>query len=77
MDMASLAQLISSFGFPIVACLAMGWYINDTNNKHREEIKELNKEHSNEISEVRKALENNTVAVEKLCTLISLQQTTE
>lgn len=77
MDMTLITQLISSFGFPVVACIAMGWYINDTNNKHREEVKELNKEHSAEMNDVRKALENNTLAVEKLCTIIQMNDKTE
>ena len=77
MDWTIVSQLISSFGFPVVACIAMGWYINDTNNKHRQEIKELNKEHSEEMDKVRTALENNTLAVEKLCTIINMTGKTE
>lgn len=77
MDWTIVSQLISSFGFPVVACIAMGWYINDTNNKHRQEIKELNEEHSEEMDKVRTALENNTIAVEKLCTIINMTGKTE
>lgn len=27
---ATIAELVGSMGFPIVACIAMGWFINTT-----------------------------------------------
>lgn len=70
LDLNAITTLISSFGFPIVACLAMGYYINKINSEHREEIKNLNKEHSEEINNLKDTINNNTIALEKLITVI-------
>lgn len=31
-------QVISNLGFPIVCCIAMGWYVKYMTDKHQEEI---------------------------------------
>lgn len=66
-----IATLIGSYAFPIVACIAMAWYVKDTSDKNREETKELNKQHSEEMlsfkDEIKTALNNNTLALTKLC----------
>lgn len=33
MNLSEIGTLIGSFGFPIVACCGMGWYINNTMQK--------------------------------------------
>ena len=61
------AQIIGSLGFPIVACLGMGWYVKYQTDSYREEVKEMQKEHKEEISKITEALNNNTNALTKLC----------
>ena len=55
MDVNTVTQLIGSLGFPIVACVAMFWKMNDQDKKHAEEM--------DKISE---ALQNNTNAITAL-----------
>lgn len=62
-----ILTLIGSYAFPIVACVAMGLYVKDTTDKHRQEVTELNKQHKEEMTEITKAINNNTLAIEKLC----------
>jgi len=62
-----VVQAIATFGFPIVMCLIMAWYVKYTTDKHREEVKAINEQHKSEISEVTTALNNNTLALQKLC----------
>lgn len=69
-DAANIVTTIQSVGFPIVMCLAMGWYVWDNNKAHREEIARLNDQHAEEMKSVTEAVHNNTVALEKLCTLM-------
>ncbi|MBO7733566.1 MAG: hypothetical protein J6S67_13460 [Methanobrevibacter sp.] len=59
-------QLISSVGFPIVACLGMGWYVKYQTDNYRSEVKEMQKEHKEEIGKMSEALNNNTEALIKL-----------
>lgn len=60
-------QLISSVGFPIVACLGMGWYVKYQTDAYREEVKDMQKEHKEEIQKMSDALNNNTAALQRLC----------
>ena len=48
-------QFISSYGFPIVACCTMFWYMN----KERED-------HKKEVAEMTQAINNNTTVLERL-----------
>ena len=41
MDIASLPQLISTVGFPIVMCLSMLWYIKDITEKRNLEVEKF------------------------------------
>lgn len=66
MDVNGLTQLISTYGFPIVAWLIMAYYIKYTTDKHREEIHDINALHRSEMEDVTKAINNNTIALNKL-----------
>lgn len=59
MDLNNVVTIISAVGFPIVACIGMGWFVKyliDNNNK--------------KISEITTALNNNTLVVQKLCDML-------
>lgn len=55
MDISAIITAISTVGFPIAACVALFWQMN-----------ELNKEHKEEMNGVKEALNNNTLALQKL-----------
>ena len=59
MDWTAITQLISSIGFPIVACIALFTQMNKQTEQHKEEM--------NKISE---ALNNNTQALIQLAAKI-------
>lgn len=59
-------QLISSVGFPIVACLGMGWYVKYQTDSYKDEVKDMRREHKEEIGKITEALNNNTLALQKL-----------
>ena len=63
---SSIVQLISSLGFPIVACIALAWYVKYTTDQNNKEVAEMRKEHKDEISKVTEALNNNTLALQQL-----------
>ena len=66
MDAQAIIQLISTVGFPITMCGAMGWFVVDQTNKHREEVYKLNKQHEEEMNTVIEAINNNTLALKEL-----------
>lgn len=53
--MNEVATIISSLGFPIVACGALGWYVYRLTQIHRDEV-----------SRLADVIANNTKAIEKL-----------
>lgn len=69
--MDTWVQLISTLGFPIVACICMALYVREQTKNNREDVKELNSQHSKEMEtfkdEIKEALNNNTIALTKLC----------
>lgn len=67
MDTASILQIVSTVGFPIVACGGMAWYVKYMTDKEREERIKMNEQHKQEMSDVTTALNNNTLALQKLC----------
>lgn len=67
MDVNSVVQIISTLGFPIFACVALGWYVKYSSDKNSKEVAEMRKEHQEEIGKVTEALQNNTLALQKLC----------
>lgn len=67
MDVTTITTLIGSFGFPIVACILMGWYVKYTTDKYSAQVEALNNKHSEEMKSVTEALNNNTLALQKLC----------
>lgn len=67
METAEILQIISTVGFPIVACGGMAWYVKYMTDKEREERIKINDQHKQEMTEVTTALNNNTLALQKLC----------
>ena len=67
MDINGIVAIISSVGFPIVACIGLGWYVKYQTDNNAKEVSEMRREHQEEIAKVTDALNNNTLALQKLC----------
>lgn len=66
MDLNTIATLISAVGFPIVACIAMGWFFTRIIENYRNDIKEIQAIHKEEITSMTTAINNNTLVIQKL-----------
>lgn len=66
MDVNGIVTLVGSLGFPIVACIGLGWYVKYQSDLNNKEVADMRKEHQDEINKVTEALNNNTLAVQKL-----------
>lgn len=62
-----IVQLIGSYGFPIVACVAMGVYLKYVIDQYRSDISHLSQEHKAEMDSITQALNNNTQVLTRLC----------
>ena len=63
-------ELISTVGFPIVACFVLALYVKYKDDKHRQTILTLQENHKSEMieykTEIKTAIDNNTKVIEKL-----------
>ena len=66
MDFNAWITLITTVGFPIVACGGMAWYVKYITDRNREDLKEERSQHTEEMTKVTEALNNNTLAIQKL-----------
>lgn len=67
MTVNDIVTIVTSVGFPIVACGAMAWYVKYISDRHSKEVQQLNEQHQEEMKQVTEALNNNTLALQKLC----------
>lgn len=62
-----IGQFVNSVGFPITACIGLGWfckYMIDQSNKNIERMFDM---YDKSNTENRQAIEKMTVAVDRLC----------
>ena len=75
--MNEIVQMITTVGFPIVACLGMGWYVKYTTDINNAEVKEMRKEHMEEITRITDAINNNTLALQKLADKLDMEKSND
>lgn len=68
-----IAQLIGTYGFPIVACIYMAYYVRETQKSYRDDIKEMQTSHRNEINTLKDAVNNNTLVMTKLIEKLDME----
>ena len=56
-------QLISSVSFPIVACVALGWWVKYSTDRNREDLKEMQAQHAEENKALQKQHSDETKAL--------------
>lgn len=82
MDAGTVTNMLSSFGFPIVMCGAMGWFVKYMYDNHRKDRQEyvatedakmdrILNTFSTQLDSVQEALNNNTLVITKLCERMS------
>ena len=64
--MEELLQYIANYGFPMVACVGMFWYINRLIEAHKAEIKEMTDALNQNTNKTTEALNKNTAVIERL-----------
>lgn len=67
MDISTILQAIATVGFPICACIIIGWYFAKVNDNYRSDIKEINASHKEEINQLSSVIQQNTLVIQKLC----------
>lgn len=66
MEINSIVTIISSLGFPIVACIACGFFIKYMFETFLKQIQDMREEHRSEVDKMTKAINNNTAVIQRL-----------
>ncbi len=70
--MNDIVQIISTLGFPIAACIGMGWFVKyqtDLNNKN---MNDMRAEQATQNRTMQTAINNNTKALQELIDKLDL-----
>lgn len=66
MDTNAIISLITTVGFPIVMCGAMGYYVKYITDRNRDDMIAERNNHQEEVKAMTEAINNNTLAIQKL-----------
>lgn len=62
--------ILGNYVFPIAACCAMAFFVKYMYDQTNTRMDKLNEQHKNEVDNLSAVIKNNTIALEKMNTLI-------
>lgn len=62
--------ILGNYVFPIVACCVMAYFVKYMYDQTNSRVDNLNEQHKNEVDTLSEVIKNNTIALEKMNTLI-------
>lgn len=62
--------ILGNYVFPIVACCIMAYFVKYMYDQTNARVDKLNEQHKNEVDTLSEVIKNNTIALEKMNTLI-------
>lgn len=68
--MDTLLTILGNYAFPIVCCCAMAYFVKYMYDQTNQRVDKLNEEHKNEVDTLSEVIKNNTLAIEKMNSLI-------
>lgn len=68
--MDTLLTVLGNYVFPIAACCAMAFFVKYMYDQTNARIDNINVQHKNEVDTLSEVIKNNTIALEKMNTLI-------
>lgn len=66
MDANVVTQIIATVGFPIAACVALGFFIKYVVDKFLSAVADMNEKHETEITSIKEVLTQNTMAIQRM-----------
>ncbi len=62
--------ILGNYAFPITACCIMAYFVKYMYDQTNARVDKLNDQHKNEVDTLSEVIKNNTIALEKMNTLI-------
>lgn len=66
----TILTVLGNYAFPIVCCIGMSYFVKYMYDQTNARVDKLNEEHKNEVDTLSEVIKNNTIALEKMNTLI-------
>lgn len=66
----TILAVLGNYAFPIVCCIGMAYFVKYMYDQTNQRVDKLNEEHKNEVDTLSEVIKNNTLAVEKMNSLI-------
>lgn len=71
---SGIMEMVSIYGFPVVACCIMGWFFKYVFDKNREDVNTINQSHAQEMESIKDALNNNTLVIQRLVDFLQTKE---
>lgn len=68
--MDTFLTILGNYAFPIVCCCVMAYFVKYMYDQTNQRVDILNEKHKNEVDTLSEVVKNNTLAVEKMNSLI-------
>lgn len=66
----TILTVLGNYAFPIVCCIAMAYFVKYMYDQTNLRVDKLNEEHKDEVDNLSNVIKNNTIAIEKMSSLI-------
>lgn len=66
----TILTVLGNYAFPIVCCIVMAYFVKYMYDQTNQRVDKLNEEHKNEVDTLSEVITNNTLAIEKMNSLI-------
>lgn len=66
----TILAVLGNYAFPIVCCIVMAYFVKYMYDQTNQRVDKLNEDHKNEVDTLSEVIKNNTLAVEKMNSLI-------
>ena len=70
--MNDIFEFIKTVGFPIAACVGMGWFVKYQTDLNTKNIEKMRTEQNEQVKNMTEAVTNNTVALQQLVDKLDL-----
>lgn len=74
MDFSSILDSIANNGFPVVACLVMGYFFKYVYDNNRIDMNKMHESYSTELDKVKEVLNNNTLVIQQLIDFLKFKE---
>lgn len=74
LDFSTILDSIANNGFPVVACLVMGYFFKYVYDNNRTDINKMHDSYASELDKVKEVLNNNTLVIQQLIDFLKFKE---